>query len=100
MSKSITQILEEGILGKITGCRVNGGGINRCMIHTYENVYIIGRDEVITRDNGKWIKYPLVEANDLKFCKELESKGYDFYYSPEFNIRIHGLGMDQIHLPL
>lgn len=96
---SIQNIYAEGIIGTVTGCRVNGGGCNRALVTTQTNTYIIGSNEILKRNaNGKWYKEKLTLPQDIKFCTGLDTEGYDYYNRQYFTV--HGCGMEQVYIEI
>lgn len=113
---SIKNILNEGILGQPTGCRVNGGGCNRALVTTHKGTYIIGGNSVYTRigfvevseeEHTKynpagtlislWKEELLTDENDLEFCKKLDS-GEGYNYVSYSGLSVMGCNMPQLYI--
>jgi len=79
--KSISDIIEEGVLGVGTGVRINGESWNRCIFSTHLGTYIIGRGEMLERvTTGKvsgWFSSKLLSSDDKFFSDRLEYEGYN-----------------------
>jgi len=113
---TIRDIKNQGILGKVIGCRVNGGGLNRMFITTHTGQYIVGGKTILTKTGNAvvtaeeacyhnpegsiisvWETTELTDIKDIEFCTKLESEGYDFcWYGGYFGVT--GCDMEQLHI--
>lgn len=93
---SIQNIAHEEIIGQPNGCRINGGGVNRCLVTTTKNTYIVGGGEILKRlPEGVWEVLTLTSKEDLEFCDKLD-ENYDYCSGQFFNVI--GCSMPQINI--